>query len=56
MLTQEDLKNISTLLLRIDIKGNEALAVAQLQLKINSLLNPERAVPVQTKEEAPTSE
>lgn len=38
MFSNEELKNIATLLLRVDLKGNEALPVAQLQLKVNNLI------------------
>lgn len=48
-LTQEELKNIGVLLQRVDLKGNEAMAVAQLQVKINNLLSVE--TPIETKEE-----
>lgn len=41
--TQEELKNIGVLLQRVDLKGNEAMAVAVLQQKIAKLLTPEEA-------------
>lgn len=45
----EELKNIGVLLQRVDLKGNEALAVATLQMKISKMLEP--VAPVETKEE-----
>ena len=54
MLTQEELKNIAVLLQRVSLTGNEAMAVAQLQVKINNLLSVE--TPVETKSETPTTE
>ena len=51
MLTQQELKNIALLLQRVSLTGNEALAVAQLQMKLNSLITAE-----ETKTETPTSE
>jgi len=54
MFTPQELQVIAALLNRVDLKGNEALTVAQLQLKVNSLIKPE--APVETKEEAPTTE
>lgn len=54
MFTLQELQAISTLLLRVDLKGNEALTVAQLQLKVNSLIKPE--APVETKEEVTPAE
>lgn len=38
MFTPEELKNISALIGNVQIKGSDALVVAQLQLKINKLL------------------
>jgi len=56
-LTQEELKNISVLIQRSNITGAEALAVAQLQIKINTLIaQPPVGTPVETKPETPTSE
>ena len=52
--SNEELKNIGVLLQRVDLKGNEALAVAQLQIKINNLLKPETVE--EPKPETPTSE
>lgn len=40
MFTAEELSNILVLLNRVDIKGNEAEAVAFLKIKINKLLTP----------------
>lgn len=37
----EELKNLSVLLQRVNLKGNEALAVAQLQVKIQNLVKME---------------
>ena len=54
MFTNEELKALSVLLLRVDLKGNEALTVAQLQIKINNLLKPETVE--EPKPETPTSE
>lgn len=51
MLTQPELKNIALLLQRVNLTGNEALAVAQLQMKVNSLIEKE-----EPKTETPTSE
>ena len=53
--SNEELKNIGVLLQRVDLKGNEALAVAQLQIKINGLLV-QPTEPVEPKPETPTSE
>lgn len=53
MFSTEELKNLSVLLLRVNLTGSEALAVASLQAKVNSLIPKE--TPVETKE-APTSE
>ena len=39
--TQEELKNLSVLLQRVNLTGNEALAVAKLQLKVAELIKPE---------------
>lgn len=55
MFTQEELKNIGVLLQRVDLKGNEAVAVAQLQIKINGLLV-QSTEPAEPKSETPTSE
>lgn len=52
MLTQSELKNIALLLQRVNLTGNEALAVAQLQMKVNSLIEK----PEEPKTETPTSE
>jgi len=51
MLTQSELKNIAVLLQRVNLTGAEALAVAQLQAKVNSLIEKE-----EPKTETPTSE
>lgn len=40
-LNQEDIKNISVLLQRVNLTGNEAIPVAKLQLKIAELIKPE---------------
>lgn len=40
-LTNEDFKNISLLLNRIDLKGSEALGVATLMQKVASLIKEE---------------
>lgn len=53
MFTQEELKNLAVLISRVDLKGNEAIAVAQLQVKIQGLLKPE---PIVEKNENPTPE
>lgn len=42
-LNQEDIKNISVLLQRVNLTGNEAIPVAKLQLKIAELIKPEVA-------------
>lgn len=39
--SQEELKNLSILLQRVDLKGSEALPVVELQLKIKKLIVPE---------------
>lgn len=54
MFTLQELQAISALLLRVDLKGNEALTVAQLQLKVNGLIKEQ--TPVEPKPETPTSE
>lgn len=41
MFTNEELKNISVLLERTTLNGKEAIAVAQLQLKISNLIKQE---------------
>lgn len=51
MLTNEELKNILVLLSRVNLTGAEAMAVAQLQMKVNSLITAE-----EPKSETPTSE
>lgn len=38
---QEELKNLAILLQRVNLTGKEAVAVAQLQVKINSGIKPE---------------
>ncbi len=38
MFTPEELKNLQVLLARVNLTGNEALPVAQLQMKINQFL------------------
>ena len=38
---QEELKNLSVLLQRVNLTGNEAIPVAKLQLKIAELIKPE---------------
>lgn len=38
MFTNEELKNIATLLQRVDLKGSEALPIAQLQIKVGNLI------------------
>lgn len=53
--TQEELKNIAVLLQRVDLKGNEALAVAQLQVKIGGLINPEPVKETPKEEEPKTN-
>jgi len=53
MFTQGELKALSILLKRVQITGEEAVVVAQLQTKVNSLITVE---PVETKTETPTSE
>lgn len=50
MLTNEELKNILVLLSGVSLTGAEAMAVAQLQVKINNLVKEE------LKSETPTSE
>lgn len=45
MFTNEELKNISVLLERTTLNGKEAIAVAQLQLKISSLVKQETTSP-----------
>ena len=40
-LNQEELKNLSVLLQRVNLTGNEAIPVAKLQLKIAELIKPE---------------
>lgn len=45
MLTNEELKNISVLLERTTLNGKEAIAVAQLQLKISNLIKQETTSP-----------
>lgn len=40
-LNQEELKNLSVLLQRVNLTGNEAIAVAKLQLKVAELIKPE---------------
>lgn len=57
MFTIQELQAISTLLLRVDLKGNEALTVAQLQLKVSNLIKQQEVIPATTEEnktEAPT--
>jgi hypothetical protein len=39
MITSQDAKNILALLERVDLKGNEALVVAQLQQKLLEIVN-----------------
>ena len=59
MLTNEELKNILVLIQRSNITGAEALAVAQLQMKINGLVNQKEKVeaqPIETNTETPTAE
>ena len=38
MFTLQDLRNIQVFLNRVDIKGNEALALAELQIKTNQMV------------------
>lgn len=45
MFTNEELKNISVLLERTTLNGKEAIAVAQLQLKISNLIKQETTSP-----------
>lgn len=53
MFNQEELKNILVLIGRANLSGNEALPTANLQLKIQGLLQPEQKIEVkeETKEE-----
>lgn len=55
MFSTEELKNLSVLLLRVNLTGSEALAVASLQAKVNSLIPKETPVE-EPKTETPTSE
>lgn len=41
MLEQEDIKNLLVMMQRVDLKGNEALTIAQLQLKLQDMLKKE---------------
>ena len=45
MFNNEELKNISVLLERTTLNGKEAIAVAQLQLKISNLIKQETTSP-----------
>jgi hypothetical protein len=45
MFTKEELKSLSVLLQRVDLKGNEAITVAILQTKIENLMNPPSTLP-----------
>lgn len=47
--TQEELKNITALLLRVDLKGTEAITVGSLLQKISSLIEPEEVKPKEDK-------
>ena len=51
MFSQEELKNLLTLLNRVDMKGNEALPMAMLMQKINGLITPEQPKKEESKEE-----
>ena len=51
MFSNEELKNIAVLLQRVNLTGNEAVAVAVLQQKVASLIKAE-----EPKTETPTSE
>lgn len=46
--TQEELKNVLALLARVELRGNEAFAVAMLQKKVQSLIT-EVVAPLPTK-------
>lgn len=48
MFSIEELKNISALIANAQIRGSDALVVAQIQLKINQMLNPK---PTEKKDE-----
>jgi hypothetical protein len=37
-LNQEDIKNLLVMLQRVDLKGNEAMAVATLQVKLSNMV------------------
>ena len=55
MFTQEELKNILVLIGRATIKGDEAMPTAQLQLKIQGMMQPEQKIE-EKKEEEKTEE
>jgi hypothetical protein len=44
MLTKQDLINIKALIMRTDIKGEEALGVAQLVIKLDGIVSKEPEV------------
>lgn len=55
MLTQVELKALSVLLKRVQISGEEAMVVSQLQVKLQNLLSVETPIE-EPKTETPTSE
>jgi hypothetical protein len=48
-ITKEDAKNLSILLQRVDLKGNEATAVAILMQKLTALAGPQEKPKEETK-------
>lgn len=55
MFTSGELKALSILLKRVNITGEEALVVSQLQVKLQNLLSVETSIE-EPKTETPTSE
>ncbi len=55
MFNNEELKNLAILLERVNLSGKEALAVANLQVKIAKLITPEVEAPT-TSETTGTNE
>lgn len=55
MFTQGELKSLSILLKRVNITGEEAMVVSQLQVKLQNLMSVETPIE-EPKTETPTSE
>lgn len=55
MFTQGELKALSILLKRVQISGEEAMVVSQLQVKLGNMLTKETLIE-ETNTETPTSE